>query len=378
MKTDLLLIPMSARYRDMRAAAIAAEEAGFDGLWTWDHLRDPDGESGPGVPEAWTTLTALAEATRHRARAARAERGESPSGLLANMAPRSSVSGGAAARHRRGGSQRTPYAAEQRAIGQSVERDEVRARKVVEAIGSCAGSVRPRRISEIGAPPPIVGGFGPRMAGIAGRYDGLLPRRCIPSSGAARVACEEHVKSGRPADFVLTVFAGLTIAFRADSPRPPDFGRRRRPAILLTAPHPKETRAIIRRHAVAAVGGVCRPASGAFDGVRMSRIGADLFVPRAFQRHVEPHPPDSRISKPRPRRSQGPALRDRAARMRSPELSVMIVVANSTAGHQVLHVVGVVVVTELAIDPELYVDVAGFDLVDVAMYARSARTCRTR
>jgi alkanesulfonate monooxygenase SsuD/methylene tetrahydromethanopterin reductase-like flavin-dependent oxidoreductase (luciferase family) len=48
MKTDLLLIPMSARYRDMRAAAIAAEEAGFDGLWTWDHLRDPDGESGPG------------------------------------------------------------------------------------------------------------------------------------------------------------------------------------------------------------------------------------------------------------------------------------------------------------------------------------------
>jgi len=35
MKTDLLLIPMSARYRDMRAAAVAAEEAGFDGLWTW-------------------------------------------------------------------------------------------------------------------------------------------------------------------------------------------------------------------------------------------------------------------------------------------------------------------------------------------------------
>ena len=64
MKTDLLLIPMSARYRDMRAAAVAAEEAGFDGLWTWDHLRDPDGDGGPGVAEAWTTLTALAEATR--------------------------------------------------------------------------------------------------------------------------------------------------------------------------------------------------------------------------------------------------------------------------------------------------------------------------
>src|SRR5213594_2981738 len=64
MKTDLLIIPMSARYRDMRAAALAAEAAGFDGLWTWDHLRDPDAESGPGVPEAWTVLTALAEVAR--------------------------------------------------------------------------------------------------------------------------------------------------------------------------------------------------------------------------------------------------------------------------------------------------------------------------
>ncbi|PYM72256.1 MAG: hypothetical protein DME03_18365, partial [Candidatus Rokuibacteriota bacterium] len=64
MKTDLLLIPMSARYRDMRAAALAAEESGFDGLWTWDHLRDPDGAGEPGVPEAWTVLTALAEVTR--------------------------------------------------------------------------------------------------------------------------------------------------------------------------------------------------------------------------------------------------------------------------------------------------------------------------
>lgn len=61
MKIDLLLIPMSARWAEMRAAALAAEEAGFDGLWTWDHLRDPDaGGARPGVPEAWTVLAALA------------------------------------------------------------------------------------------------------------------------------------------------------------------------------------------------------------------------------------------------------------------------------------------------------------------------------
>src|SRR5437879_13811619 len=63
LKTDLLLIPMSARWAEMRAAALAAEEGGFDGLWTWDHLRDPDGDGGPGVPEAWSVLTALAGVT---------------------------------------------------------------------------------------------------------------------------------------------------------------------------------------------------------------------------------------------------------------------------------------------------------------------------
>src|SRR5437667_12658538 len=61
-KTDLLLIPMGARWADMRSAAVAAEEAGFDGLWTWDHLRDPDGDPA-GVPEGLTTLAALAEVT---------------------------------------------------------------------------------------------------------------------------------------------------------------------------------------------------------------------------------------------------------------------------------------------------------------------------
>src|SRR4030095_5278806 len=64
MKTDLLLIPMSARWADMRAAALAAEGSGFDGSWPWDPLRDPDGAGEPGVPEAWTVLTALAEVTR--------------------------------------------------------------------------------------------------------------------------------------------------------------------------------------------------------------------------------------------------------------------------------------------------------------------------
>src|SRR5256885_12099222 len=172
MKTALLLIPMSARSRDMRAAAVAAEAAGFDGLWIWDHLRDPDAESGPGVPEAWTVLTALAEATR------RVSLGplvlnvaNRQPGLLANMAAtlqavscgRLLLGLGA------GGNRRTPYAVEQAVLGQAVEPDQVRAERVVQAIAVLrrlwsgeSGFLPPQ------PPPPIIlGRFGPRIAAIA-------------------------------------------------------------------------------------------------------------------------------------------------------------------------------------------------------------------
>jgi alkanesulfonate monooxygenase SsuD/methylene tetrahydromethanopterin reductase-like flavin-dependent oxidoreductase (luciferase family) len=217
MKTDLLLIPMSARYRDMRAAAVAAEEAGFDGLWTWDHLRDPDGGSGPGVPEAWTVLTALAEATQRIALGPLVLNvANRHPGVLANMAATfQAVSGGRLLLGiGAGGSQRTPYAAEQQAIGQAVERDAARAQKVVEAIqlmrrlwSGHAGFLRPEP-----PPPIIVGGFGPRMAGIAGRHgDGFNTPATHPKlADLARVARDEHQASGRdPSTFALTVFAGL-------------------------------------------------------------------------------------------------------------------------------------------------------------------------
>ena len=186
MKTDLLLIPMSARWADMRAAAVAAEEAGFDGLWTWDHLRDPDDDGGPGVPEAWTVLTALAEVTR------RVSLGplvlnvaNRHAGVLANMAATlQAVSGGRLLLGLgAGGSRRTPYALEQAAIGQTVDGDAVRAQRVVDAIllirrlwTGEAGFLCPEP-----PPPIIVGGFGPRMASIAGRHgDGFNTQAMHP------------------------------------------------------------------------------------------------------------------------------------------------------------------------------------------------------
>src|SRR2546425_5593084 len=161
----------------MRAARLAAEEAGFDGLWTWDHLRDPDAESGPGVPEAWTVLTALAEVTRRIALGPLVLNvANRHPGVLANMAATlQAVSGGRLLLGLgAGGNRGTPYAAEQAAIGQSVERDKVRADRVVEAIGLIrrlwsgeAGVLPPR-------PPPAIirRGFRPRTGGTAGPHSG--------------------------------------------------------------------------------------------------------------------------------------------------------------------------------------------------------------
>jgi alkanesulfonate monooxygenase SsuD/methylene tetrahydromethanopterin reductase-like flavin-dependent oxidoreductase (luciferase family) len=230
-KTDVLLIPMSARWADMRAAAVAADEAGFDGVWTWDHLRDPDDDGGPGVPEALTTLTALAEATR------RVMLGplvlnvsNRHPGLLANMAATlQAVSGGRLLLGiGAGGSRRTPYAREQEALGLRVEPDAVRAQRVVEAIqvmrrlwaGDASGFTgvsycldRPTGYLHAQPPPPIiVGGFGPRMAAIAGTHgDGFNTQAFHPRlAHLVDTARAAHAKTNRdPAHFMVTVFAGF-------------------------------------------------------------------------------------------------------------------------------------------------------------------------
>jgi alkanesulfonate monooxygenase SsuD/methylene tetrahydromethanopterin reductase-like flavin-dependent oxidoreductase (luciferase family) len=243
MKTDLLLVPMGARYAEMRAAAVAAEEAGFDGLWTWDHLRDPGRPAGGGhgVPEAWTTLAALAEVTRRLALGPLVLNvGMRHPGLLANMAAtlQQATGGRLLLGLGAGGSRKTPYVAEQAALGLPVEPDRVRAERVAEAIqvmrrlwtGDPSGFTgthyrleRPTGYLRADpAPPVIVGGFGPRMAAIAGRHgDGFNTQARHPQLvELSRIAREAHAASGRdPAAFVLTVFGGLSDRWlRPDSP----------------------------------------------------------------------------------------------------------------------------------------------------------------
>jgi alkanesulfonate monooxygenase SsuD/methylene tetrahydromethanopterin reductase-like flavin-dependent oxidoreductase (luciferase family) len=231
MNTDILLVPMGARWSNLRAAALAVEDAGFDGLWTWDHLRDPEATSDGGVPEAMTVLAALAEVTQRITLGPLVLNvANRHPGLLANMTAtlqqiaRGRVLLGLGA----GGHRRLPYAAEQEMVGLGVEPDAIRAARVAEAAqvlrrlwagdgSSFAGThyrlERPTGYLRPDPPPPIiVGGFGPRMAAIAGRHgDGFNTQARHPRlADLVRVARDEHAAAGRdPARFIVTVFAGL-------------------------------------------------------------------------------------------------------------------------------------------------------------------------
>jgi len=238
-KTDLLLIPMGARWADVRAAAVAADEAGFDGIWTWDHLRDPDGDPA-GVPECMMTLAALAEVTKRVMLGPLVLNVSSRHpGLLANMAATiQQVSGGRLILGLgAGGSKATPYAREQEALGLAVEPDAVRAQRVAEAAQILRRLWSGDRASFTGAhyrldkpegylradpaPAIVIGGFGPRMAAIAGKHgDGFNTQARHPQlAELAQIARSEHKAAGRDsARFSLSVFAGFAPAWlRADS-----------------------------------------------------------------------------------------------------------------------------------------------------------------
>lgn len=231
MKTDLLLVPMGATYAAMRRAAMAAEEAGFDGIWTWDHLR-PDGPGSAAPLECWTVLSALAEATsRVMIGPLTLNVANRHPGVLANMAATlQEVSGGRLLLGiGAGGSKRTPYAAEQLALGRDVPGDRTRAAQVVEACtvmrrlwagdatdfeGTHFRLRSPDSFRRPEPPPPIVvGAFGERMARVAGEAgDGLNTQASHPRlEEMVATARRAHAAASRdPAAFLVTVFSGLS------------------------------------------------------------------------------------------------------------------------------------------------------------------------
>jgi alkanesulfonate monooxygenase SsuD/methylene tetrahydromethanopterin reductase-like flavin-dependent oxidoreductase (luciferase family) len=219
-KVDVLLDPFGVSWDELRAAAVAAEQEGFDGVWTWDHLAGSV-HRAPTVLEAWTTLTALAVAVpRITIGPLVLNVANRDPGTLAVMAATlQEVSGGRLILGLgAGGGLDTPYAAEQEALGRRVGGDHDRRRQLESAIatirevwtgraGGVSGFLRPEPLPKI-----VVGGFGPKMAELAGRVgDGINLQAGHPDldrlTGLARDAYRERGKE--PDGFLVTAFAGL-------------------------------------------------------------------------------------------------------------------------------------------------------------------------
>ena len=214
MRTDLLIDPFGGRWDDLRDAAIAAEAAGVDGLWIYDHLAGSV-HGAPHVLECWTVLSALAAAVPRLALGSLVLNvANRDAGTLAVMAATlQEVSGGRLLLGvGAGGGVGTPYAAEQVALGRAVPGDAAR-RRMVEATvatlrtvwsgatGGASGFLRPEP-----PPPVIIGGFGPRMAALAGRIgDGVNLPGGPSLSRLVEVARAAHAEAGGdPERFIVT------------------------------------------------------------------------------------------------------------------------------------------------------------------------------
>jgi alkanesulfonate monooxygenase SsuD/methylene tetrahydromethanopterin reductase-like flavin-dependent oxidoreductase (luciferase family) len=222
MKIDLLFDPFGTTWPDVRDGAHAAAGEGFDGVWLYDHLAGSvHGQSR--VLECWTALTAIAVS----------EPGIAIGSLVLNVANRDpgtlgvmaatlqEVSGGRLLLGLgAGGGRRTPYAAEQRALGRAVPGDPTR-RAAVEAAVATVRSVWSGTVEGVGGflrpdppPPVIIGGFGPKMAELAGRVaDGVNLPAGPGLRGLLDVAREGRAGAGRDwASFVVTVSSDLSPA----------------------------------------------------------------------------------------------------------------------------------------------------------------------
>ena len=253
---DLLFDPFGVRVDDALAGATAAERAGFGGVWLYDHLAGSV-HGRDRVLECWTTLTAIAATVpRIMVGPLVLNVANRPAGTLAVMAATlQELSGGRLLLGvGAGGGRDTPYAAEQEALGRVVLGDARRRAAVADQVatlravwrghsGGADGFLQPE------PPPPIVvGGFGPKMAALAGTVgDGVnLPGGPgLPALlGVARSA---HADAGGDmASFLVTVSAPPD---RAELDHLEDLGVHR--AVVFVSP-PFE-RAVSRVHDVLAV-----------------------------------------------------------------------------------------------------------------------------
>ncbi len=213
MRIDLLLDPFGTRWAEVRDAASAAVDAGFAGIWTYDHL---DGRvyGAADVLEGWTVLSALAAvvpevvlgpmvlnvANRHP-------------GVLAVMAATlQDVSGGRLVLGLGAGARPgTPYGREQEAVGLPVYGDADRRTHVERCVSELRRVWRaPQFLRPDPEPPVVIAALGLKMAEVAGRFgDGINARATDPRlPQLLAVALDAHRGAGHVGSrFLVTVFA---------------------------------------------------------------------------------------------------------------------------------------------------------------------------
>jgi alkanesulfonate monooxygenase SsuD/methylene tetrahydromethanopterin reductase-like flavin-dependent oxidoreductase (luciferase family) len=225
MNVDLLLDPFGARWSDLRDAAVAAHDAGFAGIWTYDHLDGRVYES-PFVLECWTVLSSLAVAVPRVVLGPLVlnVKNRHPGVLAAMSATLQGVSGGRLILGIGAGAARgTVYAREQEAVGRTADPDPQR-RADVE---TCINEVRrlwrsPGFLAPDPEPPFVIGVLGPKMAELAGRVgDGFNASATHPRlRELVERARDAHASVGRRADqFLVTVHTAFDEQWLApDSP----------------------------------------------------------------------------------------------------------------------------------------------------------------
>jgi alkanesulfonate monooxygenase SsuD/methylene tetrahydromethanopterin reductase-like flavin-dependent oxidoreductase (luciferase family) len=218
-RIDLLFDPFGATWQDMREGAVVAAGEGFDGVWLYDHLAGSVHDQ-ERVLECWTTLAAIAATVPRIALGPMVLNvaNRDPGTLAVMAATLQEVSEGRLLLGLgAGGGRETPYAAEQYALGRPVPSDATRRAELETAVmtlrsvwsgtvGGVRGFLRPDP-----PPPIIVGGFGPKMAGLAGRIaDGVNLPGGPRLAYLLQVARAARAASGRdPSTFVVTVSSSL-------------------------------------------------------------------------------------------------------------------------------------------------------------------------
>ena len=214
MHVDLLLETFGSRWSELRDAALAAEQAGVDGVWLNDHLAGSV-EGAADVLECWTALSALAAAVPRIAVGPLVLNvaNRDPGTLAVMAATLQEVSGGRLFLGLGAGARRgTPYAKEQEALGRPARNDPERRRAVERTITILhqvwSGAVPPATGFLLPAPVPpiVVAAFGPKMAEIAGQAANGI---CVPLGSSTAelvsVARRAHARSGRDPERLLVV-----------------------------------------------------------------------------------------------------------------------------------------------------------------------------